>query len=182
MPSRCAVAAWSIALVLLSGCTGSAKIKTVDPRVLKLFGGQENLAPVLKPVAVEAFRVRSRQLRPSEQPVAAENSIADWPILAGPIVVDPATRAELIAMLPNPNTYEWEALVACKIEPGVGLRFTDRAGATEILLCFTCGQIAVVRGGEIVGHTDFGNGGGQFLAIAKRLFPDDAEIQELGKP
>ncbi|HEY1784511.1 MAG TPA: hypothetical protein VGG30_03145, partial [Pirellulales bacterium] len=78
------------------------------------------------------------------------------------------------------DTYEWEIGTECKIEPGVGLRFTDDSGSTDILLCFVCGQIAVVRGGKIVGDQDMGRSG--LVAICKRLFPDDAEIQELGKP
>ena len=181
MRSPCTVVVCSLALAVASGCTGRAKIETIDPRVLELFGGQENLAPILKPATVEAFRVRSWKLRATEEQGTAENSIADWPILAGPIAVDLATRTELTAMLPNPGTYEWESTTACKIVPGVAFRFSDAKGSTEILLCFTCGQIAVVRDGKIVAVTDLGSSA-QFLSIAKRLFPDDTEIQGLGKP
>ncbi len=62
MSARCPARRLWIALVLVAGCA-AAKTGGVDARVVALFGGEANLAPVLKPAKVEAFRVASARVQ-----------------------------------------------------------------------------------------------------------------------
>ena len=70
-----------------------------------LFGGEANVAPILKPTKVEAFRVASARLQPAGD-AAAGKKIADWPITSGPVAVDPKIAAELttIFIITPPRT------------------------------------------------------------------------------
>jgi hypothetical protein len=181
----------SLAVALIGGCNLLASSKPLDQRVLTLFGGQQNIDPVVKPARVEAFRVASARAQPADAEGATGNAadandapqkIADWPITAGPLVVDAQTTAELSAILTNPDTYLWDSAKGCEFDPGVALRFTDDAGSTEILLCFSCDEMAVARSGKRIGGEDTDNARKKLVAIAKRLFPDDATIQALDKP
>ncbi len=93
--------------------------------------------------------------------------------------MDAKSAAELTAILTSADTYWWDIAKGCEFEPGVAIRFTDAAASTDVLLCFACNEMAVFRGGTRVGGEDTDNARATLVAIARRLFPDDAAIQAL---
>ena len=122
---------------------------------------------------------------PATDDTATDNTakkIADWPITAGPVTLDAQTAAELTAILTSPDTYLWDSAKGCEFDPGVAIRFTDDAGSTDVLLCFSCDEMVIVRGGKRIGGEDTDSARKKLVAIAQRLFPDDAVIQALDKP
>ncbi len=171
----------ALVLIVVAGCMAATKPGSVDVRVRDLFGGEANVAPVLKPAKVEAFRVASARIQPAGDAVATKK-IGDWPITSGPITVDAKTAAELTAVFSNPATYDWDSAKGCEFDPGVAFRFTDESGSTDVLLCFSCDEMAVVRGGKRIGGEDTDSARQKLVAIAKRLFPQDEAIQALDKP
>lgn len=160
-----------VALLLLSGCGEH------DSRVVGLFGGEDALSVVLAPEDVQAFRIESPSVSNDEEAAATE--IGGYPVTAGPIDVDDSAAKELAVMLRNPGTYDWPSAKGCTFEPGVAVRFTGPSGTIDVLLCFSCDELKILRNGRIVGGEDFDNARPRLLAIVKRLFPDDAAIQSL---
>ena len=64
----------------------------------------------------------------------------------------------------------------------MAIHFTDKTGSTDVLLCFSCDEMAVVRDGKRVGGEDTDSARKKLVAIAKKLLPDDTAIKELDKP
>jgi hypothetical protein len=76
--------------------------------------------------------------------------------------------------------YIWESGKACKFLPGVGVRFEGTNSATDVLLCFMCGDVQVLREGKASGSVeDFFGMNQLLLPIVKKLFPDDKALQAL---
>ena len=162
-----------LACLLLSGACGCGSKK-----VSALYGGSKGLQVLQSPEKVEAFRVEGLPIqgkKPSQQ-------LGGYPITAGPVTVDSKTAGELFAILADKNTYNFE-LKNCSIRPGVALRFTGQSTVLEVLLCFTCDELAILLDGKGVRskyrHRYFDKARARLVPLMKRIFPADPEIQQL---
>ena len=155
-------------LLLLAACTGN------DWRVSSFYGGPTSIGVLREPRTVEAFR-----LDPERRPEKDEPLLGDYAITSGPVAVDAATVAELSSVLLDPETYDWHRAKGCELRPGVGLRFVRDASRVDIALCFECDELVVWRLGQRIGIEDFDAARPRLVAVAKRLFPDDAKIRAL---
>lgn len=157
------------AVLLLGACSGN------DWRVSALYGGPTSLSVLRQPQAVEAFR-----LDPERRDATPETPrLGGWAIASGPVPVDAATAAGLSSILLDPDTYDWARAKGCELRPGVGLRFVRDASRVDVALCFECDEVDVWRMGRRVMIEDFDAARPRLVAVAKRLFPDDPEIQAL---
>lgn len=158
------------------------KASELDSRVLKLFGGAEGWKPLADPVRVEAFRVdpvsRGEKTDPDSTNLE-QQQFAGYPILSGPTVVDQETAQSLARTLSRPSTYGWDFAKGCEFSPGVGIRFVGSSATMELLFCFSCDEFKIVRDGKTVGHEDTDGARTALVNIARKIFPDDKEIQNL---
>ena len=145
----------------------------IDKRVAKLFGGIEGLTAVTGATKVEAFRVT-----PYGDTKEGREKLGGYPITSAALKVDPKLAAGLARFLTAPGTYGLKYHKACKFAPGVLLRFTKDKSTTDILLCFSCDQLAIYRGKTRTGFEDFRNRK-ELVGLVKKVFPDDDEIQKL---
>ena len=97
----------------------------------------------------------------------------------GPVVVDAAVADELVSILKDADTYDWEMAKACEFVPGLAVRFIGRASTTDVLFCFQCDELMIFQDGTQVRGEDFVSARGRLIRFFKRVFPDDAEIQSL---
>ena len=72
---------------------------------------------------------------------------------------------------------------ACMPVYGVVFNFHSGTQTVRVALCFSCDMLTVFTGDDInqegVGGEDFDHVHGTFAAVAKSLFPNDPEIQNL---
>ena len=158
-----------------SSSAATRDVGSVDQRVVELFGGAESTGNILAPTKVEAFRVDGR---PGERSQTSK-PFYGYPIVGAPVQVDADTSEELAEILMDANIYDWDLRKKCEFMPGVALRFTSAGSPTEVLFCFSCDELMVVRDGKKVGYEDFDPARGRLLTIVKRLFPEDEKIQQL---
>jgi len=168
MPRSLALA---LALPLLLAACGPS-------RSTGLLGGPGAVALIAEPgraTTLEAYRIDGSFGRPpSDGP-----KIGEYPILAGPVALDDATRAELASILTDDGTYLWDLAKACEFMPGVALRFADATTRVDVLLCFSCDELQVWKDGEYVDGEDFDDRRPDLARIVRRLFPGDAALQKL---
>jgi hypothetical protein len=72
----------------------------------------------------------------------------------------------------------------CWFSPGVALRFTHGANSSVILICFTCEDIRIItrlRGTKHTASFDFKPNLPAITQLVQELFPNDPEIQTLGR-
>jgi hypothetical protein len=163
---------WIVSAALtLAACTGCA-----GSRVEALYGGPDGMAAIETPEKVTAYRV----IRPGIlKYVRAPDMLAGYEILSGPVDVDAASAAELGAIFADDSIYDWERAKACEFEPGVALRFARAGSNLDVLLCFSCDELAAFREDKRLGSEDFDVARPRLLAVVKRLFPGDEKIQSL---
>ena len=82
-------------------------------------------------------------------------------------------------MLLNRATYSWDSAKSCKPNYGVRIQFNSGDDRVDVLLCFECRILAVYHNDKSGGGEDFDNANPALIAVVKRLFPDDREIQNL---
>jgi hypothetical protein len=151
----------ALLLALVAGCGGA--------RVSGLVGGEASVETIRTATNVTAYRLDGRL------GAKADKSMHGYPVLAGPVEVDAASRATLADVLLDDDTYLWDVAKACEFMPGVLIRYEG----LDVLLCFSCDELEVYVGNKQVGHEDFDPRRKDLVAVAKRLFPDDAAIGKL---
>ena len=160
-------------VVGLAGCGGSG---AVDARVVKLFGGQANIDAMQAADRAELYRIELRQ--PGG---ASEGSplIAGYPMISGPHRIDERTQTEIVGLLLDSATYDFQMAKSYEFVPGVVVRFDLPGKSLDVVICFSCDELQIQVNGQRVGHEDFDNARGRLLAAVKRLLPEDAAIQKL---
>lgn len=156
--------------------------KPLDARIVKLFGGQEGWKPLNNPVRVEAFRLdpyASINEDDDDSNNESAKEFAGFRITAGPVEVDGKTATKLMQTLSQPDIYGWDFAKGCEFSPGVGVRYVGADTTTEILFCFSCDELRIVRDGKRIGGEDTDGARTALVNIAKAIFPKDKVIQGL---
>ncbi len=102
----------------------------------------------------------------------------------------PADVEEIAKLLQNPHGYDDQVLKRCQMEATVGFRLTRQLPTTgapreEILdlgIDLHCSKFFAARGegpNRYVHSTHFDPSHASFVALVKRLFPDDAQLRKL---
>lgn len=156
--------------------------KPLDARVLKLFGGQQGWEPLAHPVRVEAFRLEPYGRSGDDAADTTTEPVREFggfPIRSGPVEVDQKTAGRLMQTLSRQDIYGWDFAKGCEFTPGVGIRYVGRDSTTEILFCFSCDELQIVRDGKHVGAEDTDGARTELVHIAQAIFPEDKVIQGL---
>lgn len=150
------------ALLLLAGCGGEHEAGAVwGP----LTGVLES------PTRIEAFRIN--------MPEGKEGAAyTDWPVSSGPVVLDGAIGKELSAILLDPRSYS-TAPKPCEPRPGVKVRWWSGARRVEMVFCFECATLWVYSDAGRGVQREFDPAGKRLVAVMKRIFPKDPQIQAL---
>lgn len=164
-----------IASVVLSlaGC-GSGPLS--EEQVQKVFSSSTVFDIVQNSSQVEAYRI---------DPDGVDRgtaTVADYPVLSGPIVIEGATREELRTVLNDADTYDWSGLArGCGFQPGVRLSFEGLNSQVDVLFCFECDILAVFENGKKTSGKAFDPGRPALVSLMKQIFPDDAVVQGLSE-
>jgi len=104
----------------------------------------------------------------------------------GPSVPVPMSQAQRLKRILQRSSSYYQGSNAKACIPDYGVLFTFRSGdrAVQVALCFNCDMLGIFDGGDDKARSvnslpDFDPMRGRLVAIVKKVFPDDAEIQEL---
>jgi hypothetical protein len=161
-------------LLLLLVVVAACKRSGPDWRILQLYSGETSLGLLREPSKVQAFRVDAAPRKPAHGEVHAGPFVATAP----PVDVPKDAAQELSNLLLDAETFDWRR-GAKPFRPQVGLWFVRGAYVLEIALDFDTAQLRVYAGDQPLGSQSVAPSRDRFLAVAKRLFPDDAALQAL---
>jgi len=166
------IAAALVAATAVVACKKSGP----DWRILQLYSGETSVDLLTHPMSVQAFRLAPPGAVPKPGEVHAGPYVA-----AAPAFDVPAdTAAELSKILADADTYDWQrGAKRDAFRPQMALWFVRGAYILEIALDLDTAQIAVYAGEQPLGVQAFDSARPRMVAIAKRLFPDDAAIRAL---
>ncbi len=156
-------------------CSLSCAARTDVTRIL---GGQRAVELVSAPEQVEAWR-----LGPLPEGTAWRvATVADYPVLAGPVPLAPDQAARLSEVLLRPSTYRSSFAKGCVVQYGVRVSFVaPEARRLDVMFCFECDILTTYLDGEIAGGHDFEAARGDFVRLVRAIFPDDPEIAALSE-
>lgn len=89
---------------------------------------------------------------------------------------------ELVSVLVDPKTYEWDHNKGCIVTPGVKLSFHSDGHRVDVLFCFECDILVVYRDGQYSSAGNFDFGRPQLVDFLKANFPHEPLIQSLVGP
>jgi hypothetical protein len=102
------------------------------------------------------------------------------------LLTDRKRVRELVDLLGKKESYDnggtWNVRKLCTPQPGVGVRFSDAAGAVEVILCYECGMLWVVADSSKGAGGNFDRKGHEFVQWIKGAWPDDPGIQAIRDP
>jgi hypothetical protein len=147
------------------------------------------LDPDLEARMRRALEVRIFRLDPGgfQYPPPADTTrfVGGWPIVGEVRRPRPLVNALLPALM-DTLLYIDKSLGAIKpcggFQPGIDVRFLGAGPATDLLLCFQCGEFAIRGRDGRAQAGDFGPHAAEFVRFAKAMFPTDPAIQALGRP
>ena len=164
------------ALTLLVFVAVACQAGGSSARVEKLLGGAEGVHLLREAGRVQAYRIDGMGRRKGD---TSPGRLHGYPVLAGPVAVDAASRDRLVAVFTADETYLWDIAKACEFLPGVLVRFEEQQRRWDVLICFSCDEVEFYLDGKKVGHEDIDPERRTLVAVARALFPDDAKIQAL---
>jgi hypothetical protein len=132
---------------------------------------------------VQTYRLSSEFSENAKQFKPTDDRIHGYRIKAiGPVEGQPFA-SELRNILLSPQTYT-KRNVMCMMDPGVAYRVRQGNETVEVLLCFHCGQLLILRknqAGETLGSgytLMAGDSYKRLLALSRRAFPNDAALDD----
>lgn len=151
--------------------------RSKSARLNQIFGGEGGLETLLQADRVVAFRIEDD----GEWPDNAQPNVLDFPIVAGPVVIERNLADRISAALASTESYGWEFVKGCLPEFGACSSFFREDDRVDILLCFECDVLMVARNGVITDGEDFDAIRPLLLQTVKSLFPDDVQLQSLSE-
>jgi hypothetical protein len=116
-----------------------------------------------------------------DHPYKQYSTYDDYGIIWTRKLKDRSLRSRLVDLLSLPESYDngkgW-SVKKCIASPGVAIRFLDRVGEIDVMLCTGCGYVWVTAGEEHLGG-DIDLKKAEFKAWLKDAIPDDPAIQAL---
>ena len=174
-----------LAASLLTG-RGFAFDPIPDATPEKFMGGAENLELVNAATAIKVFRIVDPEQKPKrKKTVRIDNRECD----ATPVSVSGPEVQQVIAAMSEMKNFGGGLM--CDFDPGMILRFEADAHTLDVIVCFQCHEMILYHDGAVVRrpfkwaetkNTFSGSAFRAFVAIAKKAFPKDAEIQGIKQP
>lgn len=156
-----------------------------DWRIVQLYGGATSAQCLREPQTVEAYVLApgtTAAVSPEAPPdPSAPTVIGRYGAAPGTShqTADPATVAELSALLRKDESYDWFRTKSAHFRPTLGLRFVRDQSRLELAICFESDMVVAYRMGRFVGVEDIDPIRPQLIAIARRLFPGDPRFASL---
>lgn len=171
----------------LTGCASNSG--TPSSRVRGLLGDQA-VSVLSNANKVDVFRVQSGL--DENRPIAVQKAeAATRPALGQVDVYAITARApsqgtefarRLAAIVLAETTYRWDVASGCIFQPGVAFRVFSGDSWCDVIICFHCGQLAIVvpqpQGPPRRIFHDFADRAA-LVRLVKEALPNDAEIQGL---
>ena len=166
------VALMLVLVTLLAACSGggsSSNAPNTEPpepteRVAVLMGGHPHAKAITETGKATAFRITQD---PDQD--YKEVQIGDG------VALTPEQRQELVALLADDGSYEWDLAKGCEPMPGVLITFEDGATYARVRICYSCVMVGFKPGS----WEDFDPINQELIDWAKGVFPDDEAIQGL---
>jgi len=148
-------------------------------------GGPENLALVNAAKSVRVFRILDPERKAKPGSVITIDKLAcnaKSAEVAGPEV------PQVVAAMSNMASFG--RITMCDFDPAIILRFEANGHTLDVMICFHCHEMILYRDETLVRrpftwaetkNTFTGDARRVFLAMAKKAFPNDTEIQKLGR-
>jgi hypothetical protein len=159
-------------LLVSAGCATSGESTRVRDYV-----GERASKIFASPDRVEVFRMGSSREHPD-----ATQTLAGFPLLSTGKEQGKDFARRLGAVLLNDGTYEWEMANGCIFDPGVAFRVWSGSESVLAIICFHCNQIGIVpdeANPRSLRVHDADPGRPALLKLAREVFPDDVDLQQL---
>lgn len=167
-----AIFAFGVYLYFLNG-------RPNDEFISKTFGNRQVFDAFVASQQVSAQRLHWRDRREITPDVLSNYK-------RGPSVSVPAPQAQRLKRILQRSSSHYQGSDRKACIPDYGVLFTFRSGdrAIQVALCFNCNMLDVFDGGDDKARSvnslpDFDPMRSDLVAIVKKVFPDDAEIQGL---
>ncbi len=118
---------------------------TSDTALMREFWGLENLHRLKHPSRVELLRVLPHEYEDQLLGDANPERVGGFVVTARKGAVEPRRAGKLAGLLTSGDHGLRRLKKFCGFSPGVAVRFTDSRGATDVLLCFNCMDVAWVQ-------------------------------------
>jgi hypothetical protein len=150
-------------------------------RILKDFVGSDYLDLIKNAESATIYRTDEWQ------DLTRDDTIAGYKVLGKPQKLDGELLKELGKVLTDHKTYGWdESAHVCGFSPGVAIRYSGKNEYGDeirvvVLLCFMCEDIKLYHNSPLAENemTNITPGRRQLVKLVKKMFPEDAEIQQL---
>jgi hypothetical protein len=149
-----------------------------DEFISKVFGKKE-----IFDAFVAAQQVTAQRLHWRDRNQISPDELSNYN--RGPSVsVSTSQVRRLRRLLQRASSYQWSFQKNCLPDYGVIITFRDRQRVIQVALCFNCNMLGVFDGGDdkarsVNTESDFDPMRSDLVAIVKKIFPDDPEIQDL---
>jgi hypothetical protein len=163
-------AAGLLLALLLAGCAQGP-----STRMIRLFGGAENVE-----IVASADRVEASRLRPPSRSGEGAPNYSQWPVVGAPVRVPPEIASRFSRGLTSESTYtSWDEGKGCIPTPGLKLRFTRDGRSLDVVFCFECGMLFTYRGEQAIWGGNFDGSAREILPLFLQLFPGDSSLPRM---
>jgi hypothetical protein len=150
-----------------------------DEFIAKIFGSRR-----IFDTFVSSQQVTAQRLHRQERSEMSHDILSNYK--RGPSIPVPASQAQRLKRLLQHSSSYRQGPFGKLCLPDYGVLFTFSSGdrAVQVALCFNCNMLDVFDGGDDKARSvnnlpDFDPMRSDLVAIVKKVFPDDAEIQDL---
>lgn len=146
--------------------------------------GDQTIAILNGATRVETFRLNDSRDGDQVKEGTIGEEIVDYPLISQGPTLGPSFAAKVSKAVQDPRTFASLNDTTCLINPGIAFRVWYGPECAEVIVCFHCGQM-LITSKNAQGHklhttyTEFRLMRAEFLALAKKAFPGDQEIQRL---
>ncbi|MGH8047375.1 MAG: hypothetical protein ACREKL_09025 [Chthoniobacterales bacterium] len=161
------------ALLALACLAGTAFASTAEKKFVDIVGDRT-------PMLAQRTMISPT---PAGQRLPDLTYIGGYEAIGKPVTLSKEQSAQLAALLKNPGNFASGGPKLCGFRPGVAFRFGSGDDAVDLLVCFSCDEVAAVPYGKAeLMNTGFPQATRDILlSLAKALFPNDEAIQALPK-
>jgi hypothetical protein len=150
-----------------------------------LYGSRAAYETVKFPKRLEVYRISSLL----SWPQAGRKTILGHEVLSGPVVPPDKTREELVSLFTAKDTFR--SRPTCGREPGVLLRAISGKVTVDLLFCFKCTDVDIVRNDKRAATSSpLGDRNAiqvsmtptsvrEFLRLFQSMFPKDEELKDI---
>jgi hypothetical protein len=120
--------------------------------VYEIYQSDEVLEVINTPDTVTANRLEHWEPESDTEP---PYEFHEYKPVGQPVTLTEKNSEALVAILLNPDSYEWETAKDCFFLPGYQVRFSRDNSIVDVLFCFNCDQLRVYLDEQTIGGKDY---------------------------